>query len=333
MQRRGPIRDLWFASVLTTALAATTASRAAPGAGLDLCEGAMVRLEGHPGPAWKDTLERLCARVLTMRDRDPSASLRLVAEGTSLVVEVTLGDGRTAIRRIESPSSFDAVLEALLTLPPSSAGPGAPPALPPASAPSSPTTAAASAPPPLPPPGDSPPRKVESDSTAEIALAAVGRVAGNGSTSIGGAAEAFLPTGRWRLGLWARWDAFQTVSAPPAMDYEIDTAGVGIAVARRVELGPAAIDIGFAPRLIVETESFEVAELDGEDDETRTTTDVRLATFGRAVFGRGPVRGFVGLDAELSPARVRRKVRSDPRLPALPAWSAGLSLGVSWTAP
>ncbi len=297
-----------------------------------LCEDADVRIEGQPGVRWADALDRVCADLRSMKDRDTSASIRFIVSEPDLLVEVTLGDGRSAIRRVSRPLALHGALEALLLLPPEPASASPEPAPPepvrPRETVSPPPLAQAVANPPAPPRSDR-------LGTAELAFSGVGRVAGNGYPSLGAAAEAYLSTGTWLFGLWARWDAYQHVPAPSELDLETETMGAGVAAARRIDLRAFALDIGFAPRLYVETQSYDrpIPGTDEDEDKTETMTDVRLATFGRALFGRGPIRFFAGVDAEVSPARLRRKVRIDPTLPALPAWSAGISVGVSWTAP
>jgi hypothetical protein len=287
-----------------------------------LCEESDVRIEGKPAEGWADALGRVCGDLLAMKDRDTSASVRLLASDDDLVVEVTLADGRSAIRRIKSPFALRAALEALLTLPPRPAEPPPAPApLAPAPVPTASEAPAAGAAP--------PPAKVERAGTAELALSAAGRVGGGGATSLAPTAEANLITGNWLFGLWARWDVVQHTSAPNAQDFEMDTVGAGLGFARRTALSRLDLDIGFSPRLIVETQNHEI----DDDDETRVATDVRLAAFARVVLGHGALRPFAAIDGEISPGRLRRELRLAPALPALPAWSTGIAVGVSWTAP
>jgi hypothetical protein len=101
-------------------------------------------------------------------------------------------------------------------------------------------------------------------------------------------------------------------------------------VARGRALAPAVhADVGGAATLLVEAQSFET--LDGE--VAGSSTDVRLGLFTRFLFGTSAWRWTVALDGELSPPRLRRELRVDALAPALPTWSAGLAIGVSWGEP
>lgn len=294
-----------------------------------MCSNADVRAEGPLDPRWSDAVARLCDDLQAMKDRDPDARVRLTASAEDVLVEVTLPDGRGTIRRVRRPHALRDSLEALLTLPPERRDPEPPRA--------AVSTVAA------PPPPEPAPLRTSPFVGAEIALGVGGRVAGSSHLALGGAAEAYLIAGHWLFGLWARWDAFQRVGTPSDVEVDIDTVGAGVTFARRYRLGSSAeLDVGVVPRLIVENQRWErdarpgspVPEGEGEaeDEEgSRTTTDVRVATLGRVHFGRGPLRPFVGIDAEVSPARLRRPSRAAEGIPALPAWSAGLIVGVSWT--
>jgi hypothetical protein len=298
-----------------------------------LCEGIDVKVEAQPTPRWNDVLSRTCSNLEAIPDRDPTASIRLVPSEDDLLVEVVLTDGRSAIRRVTSPSALRSAIEALLALPPEAASKPtrrvperspAPEVLPPESKPTSHQPAVV----------ESPPSR---STTADLALSIAGRAGGSGFFSVAPTAEAYLISGRWLFGLSARWDALQHVVTSSNLDYSIESAAAGLAIARRIELPVLDLDVGFSPRMVVESEGFDIqpppTDDDAEDDISRTSTDVRVAFFGRALVGHGPVRFFTGIDGELSPARLRRVVRAASYTPALPAWSLGLAAGVSWSTP
>lgn len=279
--------------------------------------------EGELAEKWRDALAVACVDLAAMKDRDATAAIRLVPSGDDVILEVTLADGRSALRRVREPLALRSVLEALVALPPTRA-----PAPPP------PPREESRPPPPPPSPLREPdvdrpsPSVTKASPTAELSLSLAGR-AGGGARSLAPTADASLLFGHWQLGLSARWDVAQEMSAPRADDFEMESLAAGLVVARRMELGRFDLDVGFSPRLVVETQSHEI----DDDDQTGTATDVRAAVFTRLSYGRGPLRPFATLDGELSPARVRRKIFLAPELPALPAWSAGLALGVAWSSP
>lgn len=70
-----------------------------------------------------------------------------------------------------------------------------------------------------------------------------------------------------------------------------------------------------------------------EREVTATEGDVRVGALLRALLGTGQVRLLVSIDAELSPVRVGREIRSAPELAPLPSWSLGAGVGVSWQEP
>jgi len=162
----------------------------------------------------------------------------------------------------------------------------------------------------------------------EISFDLAGRIAGGEYRSVAPTLAASLVVQRWLFGLCARWDLAQTADVASPAVFEMDTVGAGIAVARRLDVRIGYLDVGFSPRLLAESQSFEASG----KEISRSASDVRLASFARLAFGHGAFRFAVGLDGELSPARVRREIRLDAVLPPLPAWSAGLSAGLSWTA-
>jgi hypothetical protein len=125
----------------------------------------------------------------------------------------------------------------------------------------------------------------------------------------------------------ARWDIVEVKSGLHLSEFEMDTVGVGVSVARRLSTNFATFDIGISPRLLVETQSIH-PQFNREDADAQT--DVRLGAFTHAALGHRTLRPFVELDAELSPARIRRDIRIEPELPVLPSWSAGLGVGVLW---
>jgi hypothetical protein len=84
-----------------------------------------------------------------------------------------------------------------------------------------------------------------------------------------------------------------------------------------------------SPRLVSQIQAAQLPA----GERTGSDTDVRIGAFGRSIFGRSKARLLVEADMEISPARLRREVQLQPEFPDLPAWSAGVAVGVLWGAP
>lgn len=304
-----------------------------------VCEDPRVRIQGRPDGRWLEPIVRACEELRAMPDADATARVRIVPAGADLIVEVSLKDGRSTLRRVQDPSHLRTTLEALLTVPPAlSAAP-------------SPEDGSA---------GIQSRRSTESPRSqalvnelsnerspvpskpvppsfgVEIGGAIGGRLAGREYYSLAPAGFAQLRARDWLFGMTVRWDVLQWKSDVAVSNFEMDTLGAGLSVARRFRPFSGAIDVGLSPRLIAETQSFQ-GERDApaaeQNEQADTQTDVRLGAFARTAFGSAPLRLFVELDGELSPGRLRRDIRVHPALPPLPSWSAGIAMGVTWGEP
>ncbi len=91
----------------------------------------------------------------------------------------------------------------------------------------------------------------------------------------------------------------------------------------------AAAELGASTSLLVQSQSYE-----GEKGEkVGSVVDARLGLVTRALFGGGNRRFIVTLNGEVSPTRLRRKLRVDDALPPLPSWDVGLGIGAAWGEP
>lgn len=279
-----------------------------------LCDDPGVRVLGQVSEQWAGPIGAACEAVLVLKDRDLDARVKLVAASAEiLVVEVALKDGRTAVRHLKDPQALKPTLEALLTLPPIPAEPAGP------AAPSAPAPGANE----LPVGGDY-------GVSFEAGAAVSGRAAGSSTyLSLAPTVFAELRLGPWIVGIDARWELLEWRPQGRDPRVEMDTIGLGINVARRFDLGFMQLDTGFAPRLVLEIQSLP----GGGDELTGTAFDLRLGALVRGVFAAGSIRPFVALDAELSPTRMRRSRRALDGFPVLPAFSAGLGVGLMWGAP
>lgn len=160
-----------------------------------------------------------------------------------------------------------------------------------------------------------------------------GRLAEREYYSLAPAGFAQLRARDWLFGMSVRWDVLQWKSDVAASNFEMDTLGAGLSVARRFRPSFGLIDVGLSPRLVAETQSFEGTSPDEMGEQADTQTDVRLGAFMRTALSNAPLRLFVELDGELSPGRLRRDIRIHPALPPLPSWSVGIGVGVTWGEP
>ena len=312
----------WLGVVLTGASFATAGFARADVGG---CEDVRIRVVGDVSPTWMDAIERACADLATVPSTDPSARVRISPLDGAVAVEVTLSDGRFASRRVASPAALAATMQALIVVPPQrSRAPGVAGDSSPAAPPNAPWPRAEDL-----EPVRSPHVPAAPELGVELGSGLAGRVAGRGYASLAFDALAEIRVGSWLFGTVFRWDFLGQKDAPLVTVFEFETVSAGLLIGRRTSLGFGSLDVGVAPRLAVETHTYE--NLKGET--SLSATDVRLGAFARAAFGSSALRAFVALDAELSPSRLRRSVQLDPLLPALPSWTAGLGAGLLWAAP
>jgi hypothetical protein len=296
------------------------------------CKNPRVVVDPAVDPRWRSSIERLCEELDDIKDADASVNLQIQARGADIVLDASLPDGRTTERLVSSPFALRGTVLGLVTLPPPipAAAPIPAPAL--ASAPLTPSPAHAPTAPvrastePSPASVQPPPR----EPSIEVSAAAMGRVAGSPTTylSTGVAASAGVRAASFLLGLTVRWDPFETIlrSAPPG--FEMENVGVGFIVTRRIA-GAPALDVGATATLVEQAQSFTGAT---GAEVTKEQTEVRVGLTARALLGSGPLRSTILLEAEVSPSRIRREVRLDDVLPALPTWTLGVGFGGTWEA-
>jgi hypothetical protein len=306
-----------------TLVAGPGAASAQPGSA---CAEQRLRVEGTLSPQWLEPVVKLCESLGALADVDRSAELRVVGAGDDVIVEVTLGDGRSTLRRVRVPSDLPLTVEALVTvLPPSPASAHDDPQ--PAPAPIVPQHAVAPLPKHSEPAQGTPAPRVE----IELGGGAQGRVSGRpGYVSLGASGYAGLRVGVWLLALTARWDGFQTVLDERPKYFEMTTAGGGCLLLRRlIERPGVALEGGLSTWMLGETQAYE----EGEAERAGSVVDVRIGLLARVLFGSGPLRLTTSLDGELSPTRLTRPQRIAPGLPTLPSWSLGLGAGIAWEGP
>lgn len=304
------------------AAALCLASRQVDGAETgSVCADPRVHVEGELDARWLAPVIDVCEQLGSMTDVDPSARLRIVAAGKDVIVEATLQDGRTAMRRITRPDDLRLTIEALVTLPPE----------PPKTAPSKETTTAPLATTTAAQPAPNP-TTAASMASIEIGVSGVGRVSGAPTyLTTGPTAYAGLRVDEWLLGVTARWDAYGRKAGGDFSGLEIDGIGAGFLLVRRVARGSvASFDVGASALLLEDSQTYVTP---AGDEKSGTSPDARVGLLGRLHVGSEHWRWIVTLDGEVSPSRLRRDIRIDPELPVLPKWSVGLGLGLRWGEP
>lgn len=270
---------------------------------------------------WQALRTKLRAHLSKVRDLDRCAELTVRERGRDIVLSVRTGDGRLASRTVRTEAQLLHATEALLTLPPRSEA--ALSANPSSEQPSSESSDL----PELSEPRTPKPRRA---THVELGGGAAARLGGVPMFIAGGVAGfADVATQRWLFGAKARWDiSGGLLSEPTLMDYYLMSTALGVHVGRRLELSGAALDLLLGPTLVLETQDAD----DGQLDIGGSALDVRVDIGARL---SGPatarVRAFGSVDLELSPARLVREQFAHPGLPALPAFSCGLAVGVLWS--
>jgi hypothetical protein len=283
------------------------------------CADPRLRLAGELPTRWIEPVARLCERFGSMKDVDPTARLLITPSEDDIVLDVSLGDGRVAVRRIHSPDDLQTMVEALTVV-----IPGAHDAPPP--------PAPSANPPPAEPPPAPPPQPERAPSLGvEIGLGLEGRASGAPVyLSAGARVHAGLRPGAWLFALLARWQPSEVPAHKPVEGFEMASTGVGFLVARRVlSTRGFAIDAGGTALLVVDTQSIETRV----PDEVGSAADVRFGALVKTPIGSGAWRFAPSLDVDFAPARVGRNTQLDPELPPLPKWSVALGLGVDWMEP
>jgi hypothetical protein len=316
--------SLAAAAVACVAALATTARAETSGY---TCAEARILVADGLDPRWTAPVGHLCEQFAAMKDVDPSARLHLTPASGDLELQASLGDGRVAHRRVRSPEDLLTVVEALtVVIPePHDAAPASNP-------PPAPTAPRAAEPPRAPSPEVTIAKVADAPRIGvELGLALEGRLSGAPNyLSLGGSAYAALRPDDWFFGVVARWQPSEVPASGPQPGFEMESAGAGFVVARRVvKSRTVGLDAGASALVLVDTQSTETRV----PDEVGTATDVRFGLLIRALIGTSPWKLAPSIDADLAPARVRRSVRVDPELPPLPAWSVALGIGGTWVEP
>lgn len=282
--------------------------------------GVRVLIDENLEPQLRVGIELACNHLSRDGALDSRVTLQISARGAEADLEALLPDGRRATRRIRDAKQMGLAIKALVTLP--SAEPSALARQ--ADQSHSALTPSASA---LPPPARSS-TVTEARLAFELGAAAGFHVAGS-SVLLSPSLNAYtgLTPGDWVSAVMIRWDPVQVQTRGNAGGAEMDSAGLGFVLLRRSRFGAARLDTGLCAAFLLETQSYE-----GDDGEHAVSQgDFRFGAVSRALLGRQNPRWTLSVEANVSPARLRRAVRMAPVLPALPAWELGAAVGTTWS--
>ena len=287
-----------------------------------IAEGDLAAL---PAP-WREALVELAAA--TGREGRPwscpGGTVAIVVDGPNGGrLSVTDAAGRTVTREVDGPEDGGPGGEALLARP-LAAEPAAPAA--------GPVVAAPSAPVPGPPRAPAQPDQGLNAPPAQPRLlldAIVGpRVSGPGAAMwVSGALRGSFPIDRWSAGLWARFDQVVVPmdDAPP--DLAMSAFSVGAAVGRELYRGSFELRASLEPSIA--TVMMEAKHEREPDHPEGSRIAFRMGANLQAAFPLGDVlRAAVALDGDVAPAGFDGLAPIDARLPPVPVYTAGLSLGI-----
>jgi len=280
------------------------------------CADPRVKVTDALDATWTKALAEACPNLPRGEEGDSGAVVTVKQLGPSVVVDVRLVDGRSAVRVVSQPEQLASTLEAVLSLPPI--------------APSPPPPRAAAAPPAPPNAGNAPavPAPKPEMTGLDAGLMFGGRIAGSEPyLSLVPSIFGQVRVRGFVLGITTRWEVFQ--GSASSRNPEMETLGAGLVFGRRLGSAPFSFDLGLSPRVAVIFQ--ETGRRANKVD--RSVTDLRIAAMARGLFGKGSLKFVAELDFELSPADLRNDRQLDERLPLLPSWTAGLSFGAAWSDP
>jgi hypothetical protein len=285
------------------------------------CHGPRLIVAPHLAEVWTQAIEDARVSLRERANLDRCAEVRLEPDQNSLRVQVSLEDGRSATRQVASTAALLPTLEGLLELPA--------PELRPEDVWQEPVTVRDE----VAPPG--PALRATPAPHLEAGLGVMGRVSGNPLyDGVGIAAFAQLSLSHWLFGVVARWDAVDSLLADAEPSgFNMQTLAIGIDAGARTHLRGFLLDALIGPQIRVENQEAFGGQ-SSPDGVGGGTSDVRL-DFSLRLSGPpdSRLRFFGEGDLDASPSRLSKTHRLDPQLPALPSWSAGITLGAAWSLP
>jgi hypothetical protein len=300
------------------------------------CSSLAFTVDPSVGRRWPELDEELRQAFTGRDDVDACArvGVRSATSESSLLVEVTLPDGRSATRTVRSRQDVLGTVEALVLLPPaaepaSDAQPEALPAAPsPRQAPEGTvaSTITVRSSPPL--PAVSPRRFA-----LELSLG-VGAHAGDGQTKLGVGASSLVALAGWLVGFQAEADRYERLSVAGA---RTGAFVLGLLGGRRLAFGQLAVDLIGGPAVALRG-GWSIATAKGSSDATTTPTMEssaghtfvpRLRFGGRlTVRALSTVRAFIGLEGDIGDVGPEGPPQRG-ETQGLPTWTVGLTAGAT----
>jgi hypothetical protein len=154
------------------------------------------------------------------------------------------------------------------------------------------------------------------------------RYSGGPVVWVGGALRAALPFDDWSVGIWGRFEAAVAELMPMPTDFVMTSGSVGLSAGRRLLARPFELTAAFDP-------SLAIVSMDGGKDvpglsATGAKADLRLGARLQGAVPFGPRwRGLFAMDGEIAPISLASEKHRmiDPRLPPIPTFTLGASLG------
>lgn len=304
-------------AMLTMASRSHSSSAAADDA---RCTGPDLVVRDPLPSTWAEAVDDVRVQLKRQGRFDACARLILTPVEEKILVQIVLADGRAASREVPTPKTLWRTVRAVLLLPPVTLSLARPR---PAS--DGRKNWVDTAEPEL--------HSPENPSHAHFELGGGGsaRVSGGplyGGTGASAFADVLLDS--WLIGVFGRWDvADALVTAAPPGGFSMQSFGVGVLLGARMSIGGWSLDGTAGPDIVVDSQEGDGPGdgIGGEADDVRLDVGLRLS---------GPstsrLRFYLAADLDASPARIRRTAQIDPGLPGLPAWSAGLTMGLLWSA-
>jgi hypothetical protein len=246
----------------------------------------------------------------------PGGTVELVVNGSGAVLTVTDAHGVRVSRAVADPGELVPTGEALL------AAPMREPEVAPAKLPDVPEVPSVV---PAAPAAPASPR-------ARIEVALGPRVSAPLAMAWGSAqGHIEIPFGRWSVGFWARYDLHLAGPSGNWPGFRASAVSAGIDAGRQIILEPFELRATLGPSaaiVIMEAGSEDAVHPEGQK------LALRLGGALRGTFPlRGVFRGVVAIDGEIAPEGIGN-IDTDnkpPQLPPVPAYTAGLLLGVEAT--
>lgn len=297
------------------------------------CSGPELRVEGLD-PSWSAEMSTVRRALQRRADVDRCAQILVSRSRSGATVTVTLADGRAGSRFVDGPADLLATVEALALLPPVVEAEPEPVKAPPTESPR----------PEAPPPPGWPSFRVNEAGTDDAPANGAGRsrstprfdlgasLGSRWSGGPGGSAAVLgeLSLGPWIVGMDARWEGYEGPAQSDVL--MVQTVGVGAEFGYRVDLGR----LGIAALLEPNIDALAQEPRYGSPTPV-SVRDARVARLGgelRCTFlSEQRLRLFASLDGAFD---VITDQANQPGLlattPALPTWSAGLSVGAQFRA-